>query len=171
MLKQSVLFVCMGNICRSPTAHGVLRDRVAARGLDSVIVIDSAATHAYHTGSAPDARTIKHAAMRGYDLSDLRARPVAEADFDWADHILVMDQNNLAHIQAICPASGQHKVRLFTEFCVSQVANHVPDPYYGGPEDFERVLDIVEDACDGLLQTLLDTTGFHRTHEESIAKS
>ncbi len=155
MIKPcSILFVCMGNICRSPTAHGVFRHKVAKQGLERTIAVDSAGTHNYHPNSPPDARSQKHAAKRGYDLSDLLARQIAGADFDRHDLILVMDWDNLALVEDICPPEHRHKVRRLTEFCLSMDSPVVPDPYYGGATGFDQVLDLVEDACDGLLRHL-----------------
>ena len=152
MNDYSVLFVCMGNICRSPTAHGVFRHRVAQRGLASRVHVESAGTHGYHIGRPPDERSQEHAAQRGYDLSDLRARQLGADDFERHDLVLVMDLDNLALVQGQCPSHLMHKVRRFTEFCVSQTAQVVPDPYFGGAQGFEQVLDLVEDACEGLLR-------------------
>lgn len=148
----SILFVCMGNICRSPTAHGVLRHRLGALGLGSRVRVDSAGTHDFHPGKAPDERSQTHALRRGYDLSDLRARQIRLEDFVRHDLILAMDQDNLDLVLGQCPPAQAHKVRLFTSFCLRQAVPSVPDPYYGQAEAFERVLDLVEDACDGLLQ-------------------
>lgn len=154
MNTVSVLFVCMGNICRSPTAHGVFRHKVGLRGWSDAVAVDSAGTHNYHPGSPPDERSQTHAARRGYDLSDLRARQIQAADFEAFDLILVMDQDNLALLREQCPVPHLHKVRRLTEFCLQFDSPVVPDPYYGGAKDFEQVLDLVEDACDGLLQHL-----------------
>jgi protein-tyrosine phosphatase len=152
MKNYAVLFVCMGNICRSPTAHGVFRQKVIDGGLAHVVSVDSAGTHDYHPGSPPDERSQEHAARRGYDLSDLRARQIGDADFDRHDLILVMDWDNLALTEDMCPREHRRKVRRLTEFCQVQDSPTVPDPYYGGPEAFEQVLDLVEDACEGLLR-------------------
>ena len=152
MKSYSLLFVCMGNICRSPTAHGVFRHKVRAAGLESRIQVDSAGTHNYHPNSPPDERSQEHASLRGYDLSDLRARQIRDADFEAHDLILVMDWDNLALVQEICPAENQSKVRRLTEFCMTHESPVVPDPYYGGATGFEQVLDLVEDACEGLLK-------------------
>lgn len=149
--RYSVLFVCMGNICRSPTAHGVFRHKVIASGLGRVVQVDSAGTHNYHPGRAPDERSQEHAAQRGYDLSDLRARQIHSADFERHDLILAMDWDNLALVQQQCPPQHQGKVKRLTEFCLTQASPVVPDPYGGGAEGFEHVLDLVEDACAGLL--------------------
>jgi len=151
MTTYSVLFVCMGNICRSPTAHGVFRQKVIHQGLANWVQVDSAGTHNYHPGSPPDERSQAHAATRGYDLSDLRARQIRDVDFEKHDLILVMDLENLALVQEECPPEHQHKVRRLTEFCLLQESQVVPDPYYGGKNGFETVLDLVEDACDGLI--------------------
>lgn len=154
MNTVSVLFVCMGNICRSPTAHGVFRHKVGLRGWSDAVAVDSAGTHNYHPGSPPDERSQAHAAKRGYDLSDLRARQIQDADFEAFDLILAMDRDNLALLREQCPPAHLHKVRRLTEFCLQFDSPVVPDPYYSGAKDFEQVLDLVEDACDGLLQHL-----------------
>jgi protein-tyrosine phosphatase len=146
-----VLFVCMGNICRSPTAHAVLRERVRREGLAGRVHVDSAATHDYHPGEPPDPRSQRHARRRGYDLSDLRARVLEDADFERADLILPMDEGNRASALARCPAVHQPKLRLLTGFCRRHRSASVPDPYYGGEAGFEHVLDLIEDACDGVL--------------------
>ena len=150
-MTYSVLFVCMGNICRSPTADGVFQKKVMLAGLTQVIKVDSAGTHNYHPGSPPDARSQSHAYLRGYDLSALRARQIQDADYAAFDLILAMDWDNLALLQADCPPAHQHKLRRLTEFCQAHDATVVPDPYYGAAPAFETVLDLVEDACDGLL--------------------
>ena len=155
MIKPcSILFVCMGNICRSPTAHGVFRHKVKQQGLEATIAVDSAGTHNYHPDSPPDERSQMHAAKRGYHVADLRARQITNADFERHDLILVMDWDNLALVQDICPQQHQHKVRRLTEFCLTMDGPVVPDPYYGGAMGFDQVLDLVEDACDGLLRHL-----------------
>ncbi len=149
--RFSVLFICMGNICRSPTAHGVFRDRVRRAGLEQVIHVDSAGTHNYHPGEAPDRRSQRAAAMRGYDLSDLRARQICDDDFERHQLLLAMDWDNLALTEALCPPTQRRKLRRLTEFCRRHDAAVVPDPYYGGDAGFMQVLDLIEDACDGLL--------------------
>lgn len=160
MSQASVLLVCMGNICRSPTAHGVLRHKLAQAGLGERVRVDSAGTHAYHVGSPPDARSLAHAGRRGYRFADLRARAVVEGDFERFDLILAMDWDNLALLEAECPDEPglRHKLRRLTEFVPPQSplagAQVVPDPYYGGPEGFDHVLDLVEAACEGLVQHL-----------------
>ena len=150
----SVLFVCMGNICRSPTAHGVFQDKVDAAGLRHQVQVDSAGTHNFHPGSPPDERSQDHARRRGYDLSGLRARQITVEDFDFHDLILVMDWDNLALVEDVCPPKYLSKVRRLTEFCLTSDTPVVPDPYYGGEDGFDRVLDLVEDACAGLLKHL-----------------
>jgi protein-tyrosine phosphatase len=141
----------MGNICRSPTAHGVFQHMVRARGLSDRVLVDSAGTHNFHPGSPPDGRSQEHASKRGYDLSDLRARQIKEADFARHNLILVMDWDNLALVQDCCPLEHQKKVRRLTEFCSAYDSPVVPDPYYGGAGGFDYALDLVEDACAGLL--------------------
>jgi protein-tyrosine phosphatase len=148
---MKLLFVCMGNICRSPTAEGVMRHRLAQHGLAGRIHVDSAGTHNFHPGKAPDARTQTHAARRGYDLSSLRARQITDADFGQFDLILTMDWDNQSLTESLCPPEHLKKVRRLAEFFRRHSDTVVPDPYYGGAEDFERVLDLVEDGIDGLL--------------------
>lgn len=142
----------MGNICRSPTAHGVMAHKVAAKGLGDQVRVDSAGTHNYHPGEPPDSRSSQHARQRGYDLSTLRARQIQPEDFERHDLILAMDWDNLALAQDLCPDAHQAKVRRLTEFCQVHDSQVVPDPYYGGAQGFEQVLDLVEDACNGLLK-------------------
>ena len=149
--KYSVLMVCMGNICRSPTAEGVLRHLVREAGLDHQIHIDSAGTLDYHAGSPPDQRSQMHAQKRGYDLSSQRARQVAKRDFEKFDLVLAMDWQNLEELQELCPAEHQHKLKRLMEFAPAGLSDVVADPYYGGHDGFERVLDHVEQACRGLL--------------------
>lgn len=148
---MKLLFVCMGNICRSPTAEGVMRQRLQQAGWAHLVTVDSAGTHNYHPGKPPDARTQEHAALRGYDLSTLRARQVEDADFERFDLILTMDWDNQSLTENLCPPEHLKKVRRLAEFFQKYSDTVVPDPYYGGPADFERVLDLVEDAVDGLL--------------------
>lgn len=150
--KQAVLFVCMGNICRSPTAEGVFRQRAEAAGLQ--LEIDSAGTHAYHVGNPPDARSSRHAALRGYDLSAQRARQVSASDFEHYDHLLAMDHENFARLQAACPPQHRHKLALFMQYATHSDSDVVPDPYYGGTNGFDQVLDYIEDASDGLITAL-----------------
>lgn len=151
-MTYSVLFVCMGNICRSPTAEGVFRQKLVDHGLSHAVRVDSAGTHNYHPDSPPDERSQLHAFRRGYDLSTLRARQVVDEDFAQFDLILAMDLDNLALLRDDCPPEHQHKLHRFTEFCCVHDSPVVPDPYYGGASGFEKVLDLVEDASDGLIQ-------------------
>lgn len=153
--KVSVIFVCMGNICRSPTAEAVFRNRVENAGLAGRILIDSAGTHDYHIGEAPDLRAQRAAQQRGYDMSGLRGRQVEKGDLRRFDYVLAMDKANLAILQCLAPPAGDVQVRLFLEYARHHAAREVPDPYYGGADGFERVLDMVEDASDGLLQDIL----------------
>jgi protein-tyrosine phosphatase len=148
-----VLFVCLGNICRSPTAQGVFEGLARARGLSHRLYVDSAGTAAWHIGKAPDRRSQEHAGRRGYSLSHLRARQVQVADFDDFDWVLAMDRDNLAELKAICPMRHQGKVRLLLSFSTLPT-DEVPDPYYGGASGFEQVLDLVESASAGLLDHL-----------------
>jgi protein-tyrosine phosphatase len=133
-----------------------------SKGLEHTITVDSAGTHNYHPNSPPDERSQEHAAKRGYDLSSLRARQINAVDFDRHDLILVMDWDNLALVEDICPPEHRHKVRRLTEFCLTMNSPVVPDPYYGGAVGFDHVLDLVEDACDGLLHHLTQSTS-HKT--------
>lgn len=151
---RSILFVCMGNICRSPTAEGVFRHRVAAAGMSDAILIDSAGTHDYHVGNAPDGRSQQYAARRGYDLSMQRARQVSPGDFGKFDYVLAMDRDNLTRLEAACPPQYRHKLGLFMRYARHSPSEVVPDPYYGGGSGFDRVLDYIEDASDGLLDAL-----------------
>lgn len=145
-----VLMVCLGNICRSPTAHAVFYQRVVEAKLGDAIEVDSAGTGAFHVGEKPDKRARIAAKQRGYDLSGLRARQVKTSDFESFDYILAMDDNNLRDLLAQCPPSSRDKVRLFMEFSDN---NHesVPDPYYSGVDGFELVLNLAEQAAAGLL--------------------
>lgn len=155
MTIRSVLMVCMGNICRSPTAEGVLRRKLREAGLEGQVTVDSAGAHGHwHAGEAPDRRSQQHARQRGYDLSALRARQVVEADFDQFDLILAMDWDNLALLEEMAPPTARRKLRRLTEHCRRHDSPVVPDPYYGGSDHFEEVLDLVEDACDGLVELL-----------------
>jgi len=152
--KVSILFVCMGNICRSPTAEGVFRKVVGDAGLDAHIRIDSAGTHAYHVNEPPDRRARAAAERRGFLLNNIRARRVIDEDFEHFDYILAMDEDNLLVLRDSAPEHQRSKISLFLEFSGSGRELEVPDPYYGGTVGFERVLDLVEDASRGLLETL-----------------
>jgi len=146
----------MGNICRSPTAEGVFRHLVVEAGLDERFDIDSAGTHAYHVGEPPDKRAQAAAARRGFSLRDIRARRVAPEDFERFSYIIAMDRDNLAILEEQVQEPQRGKLRLLLDFSTGP-ETEVPDPYYGGPTGFERVLDLVEDAARGLLRTLKDT--------------
>jgi len=151
---KRVLFVCTGNICRSPTAAGVFRKLVADAGLTGLIEVESAGTHGYHVGAPPDPRALSAGLARGYDLSDLRARRVRREDFHRFDLIVALDDDHFAALRALAPPSAGHKVRRMMEFARRSRAQEVPDPYYGPPEGFDHVLDLIEDAAEGLLQWL-----------------
>lgn len=153
MEKTAVLFVCMGNICRSPTAEGVFRHHVDAAGLSENIEIDSAGTHAYHVGEPPDRRARAAAERRGMSLDGIRARRVSTTDFERFDYIIAMDEDNLYRLREEAPDEHRAELRLFLEFSAG-VETEVPDPYYGGTAGFERVLDLVEDASRGLLEAI-----------------
>jgi protein-tyrosine phosphatase len=142
----------MGNICRSPTAEAVFRRYVENAGLTERILIDSAGTHDYHIGDAPDSRAQRAAKQRGYDMSKLRGRQVEAADFMRFDYVLAMDEANLFILQGLRPRDAQSHLGLFLEYARHHNEREVPDPYYGGSDGFERVLDLVEDAANGLLQ-------------------
>lgn len=150
---KRVLCVCLGNICRSPTAEAVLRRRAADAGI--ALTVDSAGTSAWHIGEPPDPRTRAAAAARGYDLSACRGRQVTRADFHSFDFLLAMDRENLRQLQAMAPATGRSQVQLFGDYLSGVSAGaEVPDPYYGGEDGFEQVLDLIEAASDSLLQVL-----------------
>ncbi|MCY4420902.1 MAG: low molecular weight phosphotyrosine protein phosphatase [Gammaproteobacteria bacterium] len=148
----NVLFVCMGNICRSPMAHGVFLSLIRKHRLQPVIGVDSAGTHAYHIGEPPDPRASDIASTRGYDLEHLRARRVGAPDIAEFDLILVMDHQNQRDVLRLCTEDQKDKVRLLLDFALNAGTEEVPDPYYGGTKGFETVLDLVEDACQGLLE-------------------
>lgn len=149
---KRVLFVCLGNICRSPTAHGVFQKMVDDAGLSDQVEVDSAGTAAWHIGKSPDSRSASAAAKRGYDLSPLRARQAVSADFEQFDYVLAMDKENLTNLQAICPPGSRSAPQLFLyDFGQAFSEIEVPDPYYGGDAGFEHVLDLLEDACSNLL--------------------
>ena len=152
--KFGVLFVCTGNICRSPTAEAIFRKLVADAGKAATFTADSAGTHGYHVGEPPDSRAQKAAAKRSYDLSALRARTVEDADFQRFDLILAMDQEHYAILSRIAGSAADHKLKLMMSYARRFKERDVPDPYYGGPQEFERVLDMLEDAAKGLLESL-----------------
>jgi len=151
--------VCMGNICRSPMAHGYFEHLVREAGLEERISVDSAGTHAYHVGQPPDTRAQATARRRGIDLSDQRARKAIAGDFHEFDYVLAMDRDNFAMLRAICPEGQEQKLHLFLEFAPQLAEREVPDPYYGGTGGFEGVLDMVEAAAQGLLQAIREQHG------------
>ncbi|NMG47018.1 low molecular weight phosphotyrosine protein phosphatase [Azoarcus communis] len=151
---KRVLFVCTGNICRSPTADGIARHVIATSGLEGLIEVDSAGIQGYHAGEAPDPRTCKVAAQRGYDLSDLRARKIELRDYQQFDLILAMDRGHLDVMMRNCPEVYRPKLGLFLDFADDLPEEEVPDPYYGGPAGFDLVLDLCERGVEGLLSRL-----------------
>ena len=163
MEKKKILFVCLGNICRSSAAEGVMRRLVEEAGMDDCFEIDSAGILSYHRGELPDPRMRAHAARRGYHLTH-RSRPVTTDDFLHFDLIISMDARNMDDLRERAPSPVEWaKLRRMTDFTlVHTEADHVPDPYYGGAEGFEYVLDLLEDACAGLLQACLTDGGRHR---------
>lgn len=154
MSQIKVLFVCMGNICRSPTAEGVFTHLVEKQGTRDRFMIDSAGTHAYHVGEQPDTRAQQTARQRGIDLSYIRARKFAYTDFEMFDHILAMDSDNYAILLDACPAQYQDKIKLFLDFAPERNERDVPDPYYGGQNGFDHVFDLVEDASQGFYSSI-----------------
>ncbi len=154
MTKTKVLFVCMGNICRSPTAEGVFAALIKSQHVENQFEIDSAGTHAYHIGDAPDLRAQKAAKDRGIDLAHIRGRKVIVGDYQDFDYLLAMDKENHRVLMNFCPEEHQHKIQYFLEYAPHLETLEVPDPYYGGKYGFERVLDMVEDASSGFLNAL-----------------
>lgn len=154
MEKISVLMVCMGNICRSPMAEGILRREIAKAGLQDQVQIDSAGTHSYHIGAPPDPRAQTAIGRRGVDISDLRGRQVADADFEKFDYILAMDEDNLGILRRKAPPHAQERIRLLLSFSSKFPHQAVPDPYYGGASGFEQNLDMIEDAVAGLIEAI-----------------
>ena len=153
-MTYSVLLVCMGNICRSPTAEVVLRKLIRINGLGSLVEVDSAGTHGYHVGEAPDARTQRAALARGYNLSQLRARKVARQDLDYFNLILAMDKSNLDNLRRMAPPEADDRIKLFMDYAKNFDDDEVPDPYYGLGHGFDLVLDMVEDAAQGLVEEI-----------------
>ena len=149
-----VLFVCMGNICRSPTAEGVFAKRLRDAGLSHLVQVDSAGTHAFHVNEAPDPRAIRSAEKRGVNLQHLKARRAVVDDFYEFDYVLAMDRDNLSSLESIYPTDAKGKPHLFLSYAPNLEYDEVPDPYYGGANGFERVLDMIEEAADGLLQDI-----------------
>jgi protein-tyrosine phosphatase len=148
-----VLMVCTGNICRSPTAEGVLRAKLRQRGLERAVWVDSAGTHGFHTAEPPDPRAVRHAAARGYDIASLKARPVSTKDFVRFHWMLAMDESNLAWLQRKSPSPEAPRIELLP-LAGGLAEREVPDPYYGPDAGFEHVLDLIERACDGVLERL-----------------
>lgn len=149
-----VLMVCLGNICRSPTAEAVFRQRVEQKGLSDHIEVDSAGTSDWHVGEPPDRRSINAGRQRKYDLSPLRARQATAADFHRFDYVLAMDHANMRDLLAICPPGHENRLSLFLSHG-SDATEEVPDPYHAGQEGFETVLDLIEDACDNLIDRII----------------
>lgn len=151
-MTTRVLFVCMGNVCRSPMAEGVFRHLIRQAGLDEVVKVDSAGTHAFHAGEEPDKRARATAVKRGYDLGEKRARRVDDRDFEDFDLILAMDWDNLSLLQQMAPKKAHHKLQLLMRFASEHESATIPDPYYGNQQGFEQTMDFIEDACSGLLE-------------------
>jgi protein-tyrosine phosphatase len=151
MTPHRILFVCTGNICRSPTAEAMLRHKAAARGLADRVAVGSAGLEGWHAGEPPDKRSQAHARRRGCELSALRARRFTPGDFERHDWVVAMDAGHHAQLSALCPAAERHKLRRAADFAASVPASGVPDPYYGEASDFEQVLDMVEAICEGIL--------------------
>ena len=156
MKKINILFVCMGNICRSPLAHGLFQHMVEQEGLNEHIRIDSAGTHAYHVGEPPDLRMRQTAMQRGVDLSGQSARRFEVSDFEQFDYVLAMDSDNLSNLKSKCPPEYRDRLYLFMEFAPQVREREVPDPYYGGEAGFEHVYRLVEEAACGLLGHIRD---------------
>jgi protein-tyrosine phosphatase len=157
-----ILFVCMGNICRSPTAEGVFRHLVQERAPHLPLEIDSAGTHDYHVGEPPDSRAVAAAARRGIDLRSLRARQVSDEDFERFDLIVAMDRLNHVTLLERAPPIARPRIRLFMEYAGNTKLQDVPDPYYGGPLGFEQVLDLAEEAAAGLLYEVMQSVEARR---------
>ena len=158
-MNYRVLLVCMGNICRSPTAEVVLRQMIKNNKLGHIVEVDSAGTHGYHVGEAPDSRTQRAALVRGYNLSQLRARKVARQDIDYFDLILAMDKSNLDNLRRMAPPEAHERIKLFMDYAKNFEDDEVPDPYYGLGHGFDLVLDMVEDAAQGLVDEIKRKVG------------
>lgn len=158
MMKMKLLFICLGNICRSPAAEGIMRQMVEERALSNDIIVDSAGIGSWHVGEMPDPRMRKHAARRGYDLSPLRARQFRSDDFQKFDYIIVMDEENYHDVmeRGGVYADARKVLRMKDYFIRYKGQQSVPDPYYGGAEGFERALNLIEDGCEGLLKDLVN---------------
>lgn len=155
-MKTRVLFVCLGNICRSPTAEAVMRRKLQNRNLERWFEISSAGTGNWHVGEAPDARATQAAMTRGYDMSELRAKQIAESDFKHYDLVLAMDRSNVTNMRRICPSGHLSKIGLLMDYVPHASVDEVPDPYYGNEDGFNLVLDLLEDACDSLINTVCE---------------
>lgn len=166
---MKVLFVCMGNICRSPTAEGVFRKLIAKSAFSSHWEVDSAGTLGFHAGDPPDSRSIAHAARREIDLTMLRARKVAPEDFERFDYVIAMDENNVQNLKAICPDHLSNKIDLLLNYADEHKRREVPDPYHGEAKDFELVLDLIESGCQGLINHLSEQQRT-RAQRSSISK-
>ncbi len=155
MIPLQVLFVCTGNICRSPSAEGVLRQQLGDAGLGDRIKVDSAGTHSYHIGAAPSELAVRSATRRGYDLTGLRARQLTAQDFETFDVISVMDHGHMEILRGLCPPGAEKRLQLFLDHAPPPLqGQEVPDPYYGGPDDYERTLDLIEHGMGGLIEHL-----------------
>ena len=164
MTSQKVLFICMGNICRSPSAEGMFRKLLNERNLHHRIETDSAGTEGWHTGSAPDRRAQHAAGQRGVDISGLRARQVSSTDMEAYDLIIAMDYDNQSRLHRLADKQHAYKIRLLLEFSDRYNDNEIPDPYYGGDHGFDLALDMIEDSCKQLLQHILNSNVDH--HKE-----
>ena len=154
--KIQILFVCMGNICRSPTAEGVFRKMISTSSLAGRVDIDSAGTGASHLGLPPDVRAIELAERNGYDISALRARQVGPSDFERFDYIIAMDEMNVRTLKGFCPTRYAHKIELLLDYGGEDDEHEIPDPYYGSMRDFEHAMELIEEGCRGLVEYLLD---------------
>lgn len=153
-MKYKILFVCLGNICRSSAAEEIMRQKIRKAGVEDFFFVDSAGLISYHQGEMADPRMRMHAKRRGYDITHL-SRPVKQQDFYDFDLIVGMDASNIDRLHSLCPTvEDESKIVMMTDYCMEKVADHVPDPYYGGASGFENVLDILEDACEGLMMKL-----------------
>ena len=150
-----VLFVCLGNICRSPTAEGVFRELARRRGMDGTLFVDSAGTSGWHIDAPPDSRARAEAKRRGISLEDLRSRQVNQADFERFDYVVAMDESNMADLEEICPAQFRERLFLFTRFARDAAPGGVPDPYYGGADGFAKVFDLITECAGGLLDHII----------------
>ena len=153
-MKTRVLFVCLGNICRSPTAEAIMRRKLQDRGLERWFEVSSAGTGNWHVGEQPDARAMQAAITRGYDMSELRAKQIHENDFKYYDLVLAMDRSNVSNMRRVCPSGCLSKIGLLMGYVPHANQDEVPDPYYGGEDGFDQVLNMLEEACDNLINTV-----------------